>query len=185
MKVKYKTTIYNKEHPYGYDKTVVVNGEQCEKPSYLYGCGEGYMFIRTEADKIHIIETSRILEIDGDTVNLSKEDKNMLLASEARELVKKSFRKDAVEDAIASIEKKIKNNAERGNRSCIVNFYSYPGGYNEFIQKYGKEHHDDYKHYNVEEEIREYFSKNGFTFKLVTDDICGGVRQDPYWTICW
>ena len=35
------------------------------------------------------------------------------------------------------------------------------------------------------EELREYFTKNGFTFKIVTDDICGGVRQDPYWIICW
>ena len=69
MKVKYQTTIYNKKYPFGHDKTVVTNGEQCEKPSYLCGCNEGYMFIRTKADKIHIIETGRILEIDGHAVS--------------------------------------------------------------------------------------------------------------------
>nr|DAW98060.1 MAG TPA: hypothetical protein [Bacteriophage sp.] len=39
--------------------------------------------------------------------------------------------------------------------------------------------------YNIETELREYFTKNGFIFKRVTDDVCGGVRQDPYWIICW
>lgn len=68
MKVKYETTIYNKKIPYGHDKTVVVIGEKCEKPSYLIGCDKGYMFIRTKNDKIHIIETNRILEIDGKPV---------------------------------------------------------------------------------------------------------------------
>ena len=68
MKVKYETTIYNKKFPYGYNKIVVANGEKCEKPSYLIGCNEGYMFIKTKANKIHIIETSRILEIDGQTI---------------------------------------------------------------------------------------------------------------------
>ena len=37
----------------------------------------------------------------------------------------------------------------------------------------------------VEKELREYFTGNGFSFRYVTDDICGGVRQDPYWVICW
>lgn len=109
----------------------------------------------------------------------------MFNVNEARELMNNSFRKNAVEDAIKCLEAKIKDSATRGNRSCYVSFYSYPGGYNDFIQKYGKEHHDDYKSYDVEKEIKEHFTKNGFTFRLVTDDVCGGVRQDPYWTICW
>ena len=106
-------------------------------------------------------------------------------ANEARELMGKSFRADAVQYAIKTTEDKIRDYATRGNRSCYISFYSHPGGYKNFIQKYGEEHHDDYKQYNVEKEIKEYFTKNGFAFKLVTDDICGGVRQDPYWTICW
>ena len=105
--------------------------------------------------------------------------------SEARELMKNSFREDAVKDAIKYIENKIREYATKGNRNCIVSFYSHPGGFNDFIEKYGKEHQKDYKQFNVECEIKEYFTKNGFTFKLVTDDVCGGVRQDPYWTICW
>ena len=105
--------------------------------------------------------------------------------NKARELMKNSYRADAVQDAIATIEKKIKDYATRGNRNCYVSFYSHPGGHKDFIQKYGEEHHDDYKLYDVEQEIREYFTKNGFTFKLVTNDVCGGVRQDMYWTICW
>ena len=72
MKVKYETTIYSKKHPYGYIKTVVVNGEQCEKPSYLCGCNEGYMFIRTKAGKIHMIETDRILEIVTEMESIKK-----------------------------------------------------------------------------------------------------------------
>lgn len=69
MKVKYQTTIYNKKYPFGHDKIDVANGEKCEKPSYLIGCDKGYMFIRTKTDKIHIIETDRILEIDGKPVS--------------------------------------------------------------------------------------------------------------------
>ena len=108
-----------------------------------------------------------------------------MTANEAREMMNLSFRADAVQYAIATVEKKIKDYATRGNRNCYVSFYSHPGKYKDFTQKYGKEHHDYYKQYDVEPEIREHFTKNGFTFKLVTDDICGGVRQDPYWTICW
>lgn len=65
MKVKYETTVYNKRFPFGRDKTVVVNGEQCEKPSYLCGCDKGYIFVKTNANIIHVIETDRILEIDN------------------------------------------------------------------------------------------------------------------------
>ena len=109
-----------------------------------------------------------------------------MTANEARELMQNSYRTDAVQYAIASIEKKIRDYATRGNRSCIVSFYSHPGMYTDFVMKYGKERDENnYKQYDVESEIREHFTKNGFTFKLVTDDVCGGVRQDPYWTICW
>ena len=72
MKVKYQTTIYNKKYPFGHDKIDVANGEQCEKPFYLCGCNEGYMFIRTKANIIHIIETDRILEIDGQPIGKQK-----------------------------------------------------------------------------------------------------------------
>ena len=109
----------------------------------------------------------------------------MITANEARELMKKSFREDAINYGIQSIEKYIREYATQGKRNCIVSFYKYPYGYNDFIKKYGKEHHEDYRQYDVEIEIKEYFTKNGFCFKLIKDDICGGVRQDPYWVICW
>ena len=105
--------------------------------------------------------------------------------NEARELMKSSFREDAVTYAIKNLENKIREWATKGYRNCIVSFYSYPGGYNDFIQKYGEDNRNNHKQFNVEQEIKEHFTKNGFTFKLVTDDICGGVRQDPYWIICW
>lgn len=108
-----------------------------------------------------------------------------MTANEARELMKDSFRTDAIQDAIATIEGNIKKYAAKGHRSCYVSFYSHPGGYNDFISKYGKEHHNDYKMYDVKEEVVEYFANNGFNFKYVTDCILGGVRQDPFWEICW
>ena len=86
---------------------------------------------------------------------------------------------------INELKEKIKEHAEKGYRNCIVSFYSHPYGYRDFIEKYGEENKEHYKLYNIETELREYFTKNGFTFKIVTDDICGGVRQDPYWIICW
>ena len=64
VRVKYKTTIYDEKYPYGREKTVIVTGEECEKPSYLLGCDEGYMFVKAEKDIIHIIEKDRILELD-------------------------------------------------------------------------------------------------------------------------
>ena len=94
----------------------------------------------------------------------------MLLASEVLKMMNESPRIEATKKQIERMEKKIKDYALRGHRSCIVDFYYY---------------NKDFSGYNLETEIKEYFTKNGFTFKLVTDDICGGVRQDPYWTICW
>ena len=59
----------------------------------------------------------------------------------------------------------------------------HPGPFKEFQKKYGDS--EKYCEFNVEKELREYFTGNGFSFRYVTDDICGGVRQDPYWVICW
>lgn len=78
-------------------------------------------------------------------------------------------RERALNRHIENLEAKITRFAELGRRDCIVEFYSYrPGG-----------------GYNFEVEIKEYFTNNGFTFKRITDDVCGGVRQAPYWIICW
>lgn len=96
-----------------------------------------------------------------------------------------SYRNDALAYGIADIESRIKRNAEVGKRSCLVNFWYHPRGYKEFEAKYGVDKTDDYHQYNIEEALREHFVKNGFKFKLIRDDICGGVRQDPYWIICW
>ena len=107
-------------------------------------------------------------------------------AKEMLELTNKNnFRKEAIEYAIKSLEDKMQIFASRGNRNCIVDFKSYPGGHKDFIEKHGKENESNYSKYDVEKEIREHFEGLGFKFKLITDDICGGVRQDPYWTICW
>lgn len=110
-----------------------------------------------------------------------------MLASEALAISNTNvYKKAAVEYGIAELEKKIRRLAKKdGRRSCIVSFSSFPCGYTEFIEKYGEENKSHHKLYNIEKELREYFTKNEFTFKLVTDDICGGVRQDPYWIICW
>ena len=109
-----------------------------------------------------------------------------MLASEALAITNNNnFKADAVQYGIKSIEDKIRENATRGNRNCIIRFLHHPCVYRDFVSKYGEDHKDDYKLYDVEQEIREYFTNNGFKFRLITDDICGGVRQDPYWTICW
>lgn len=96
-----------------------------------------------------------------------------------------SYRKDALTYAISNLEERIKKYAASGKRTCLVDFHSHPGPYLEFEAKYGADKSDDYHMYDIEEELREHFVKNGFSFKLIRDDICGGVRQDPYWTICW
>lgn len=91
-------------------------------------------------------------------------------AHEALTIVQKNNERErALAKRIDHLENRIKAHAERGHRSCIADFYYYTlnGGY------------------NFEIEIKEYFIKNGFTFKRITDDVCGGVRQAPYWIICW
>lgn len=109
-----------------------------------------------------------------------------MLASEALSITNaNNYKNAAVQYGISNLEQKIRDCAEKGCRSCIVDFSTYPCGYNKFVEKYGEENSKWYKLYDIETELREYFTKNGFTFKKVVDDICGGVRQDPYWTICW
>lgn len=93
-----------------------------------------------------------------------------MLASEVLKMVNKSPRMEAIEKQIKRMEEKIKKNAMIGRRDCIADFYYY---------------NKDFSGYNLEKEIKEHFTKNGFTFKLVTDDVCGGVLQSPYWIICW
>ena len=109
-----------------------------------------------------------------------------MLASEALAITNvNNYKNDAVKYGIKELEEKIIEYAENGYRNCIVSFYSHPYGYKDFVEKYGEKYKEHYKLYNIETELREYFTKNGFTFKRVTDDICGGVRQDPYWVIYW
>lgn len=94
-----------------------------------------------------------------------------------------SLRKDAIDYGIKTIEEKMTEYAKRELRECYVSFHYHPGPFKEFKEKYGD--NEEYREFNVEKELREYFTGNGFTFRYVTDDICGGVRQDPYWVICW
>lgn len=110
-----------------------------------------------------------------------------MTAIEALELTNNNhYKKDAIEYGIKTIESEIKEYATKGERSCIIRFLHHPGAYRrDFVPKYGEENKEHHKLYNVERELREYFTSQGFTFRLVTNDICGGVRQDPYWTICW
>lgn len=78
-------------------------------------------------------------------------------------------RNKCLEKHICYLNNKIKKMATRGNRHCIVNFYYYTvdGGY------------------NFKNETFEHFENNGFSFELIRDDVCGGVKQDPYWIIKW
>lgn len=94
----------------------------------------------------------------------------MLLASEVLKMTNDDNRMKALEKHIVCMEEKIKKWATKGRRNCIADFYYY---------------NKDFSGYNFENEVKEYFTKNGFTFKLITDDVCGGVLQSPYWIICW
>lgn len=64
MKIKYTYTLYNKANPYGAEREAVAVGVLCEKPSYLAGCENGFIFVKTKTQKIHIIEIDKIKEID-------------------------------------------------------------------------------------------------------------------------
>lgn len=108
------------------------------------------------------------------------------LAEQMKILSKENrYKKDAFESAKEYMEREIKFYARKGKRSRLIDFEWLPGRRDDFLKKYGEEQKDEYRHYNIEEELREYFGKEGFTFKHVTDAVSGGVRQDPYWIICW
>ncbi len=109
-----------------------------------------------------------------------------MTANEARMLTEDNqYRMDAVEYGIFCTEEKIRKAATGGEKSCLINFWYYPNGYLKFEEKYGPDTRTHYKQYDVESELREYFTKNGFKFRYVTDLVLGGVRQDPFWEICW
>ena len=109
-----------------------------------------------------------------------------MTVQEARALTEgNTYRTIAINYAISTIESTIRSRAEKGARSCIVDFMWHPNGFNKFIEQFGEDQKDRYVPFNVEQEVKEHFTRNGFSFKYVTDDICGGVRQDPYWIICW
>ena len=67
MKIKYNTTVYNKANPMGKDITRTAIGEEVTKPNYLV-CDNDLIFIKTDKNIIHVIEPTRILEINGNKV---------------------------------------------------------------------------------------------------------------------
>ena len=62
MKVKYKTTIYNRSNPFGKEKICISEGTQVEKPSYLMGC-ENCIFLKNDRGIISIIEKDNIIKV--------------------------------------------------------------------------------------------------------------------------
>ena len=68
----------------------------------------------------------------------------MITATEARALMEKSFREDAVKHAIKCIEDSIRERAIKGERHTTVTFNKFPGVYNDFIKKYGEERKAEY-----------------------------------------
>ena len=62
MKVKYKTTIYNRSNPYGKEKICITEGTQTEKPGYLMGC-ENCIFLKNDRGIIAIIEKENIIKV--------------------------------------------------------------------------------------------------------------------------
>ena len=62
MKVKYKTTIYNRLNPFGKEKICISEGMQVEKPSYLIGC-ENCTFLKNDRGIIAIIEKENIIKV--------------------------------------------------------------------------------------------------------------------------
>lgn len=90
--------------------------------------------------------------------------------------------KEAVEYGIKLLEEKIRDAALSGERECtIANFYAPPGPSKEFFKKHGEE--AKYKFYDVEKDMKKYFTKNGFRFEYITNTVCGGAYQDPYWVV--
>lgn len=110
----------------------------------------------------------------------------MLMASEALEITNKNtYKMDAVIYGIKCLENKIRKYAKSGKRNCIVEFYVFPDTHKKFISKYGTENEKYYKGYDIETELKSYFENNGFRFKRIVGEVCGGVVQAPYWIICW
>lgn len=62
MKVKYKTTIYNRPNPFGKEKICITEGTQTEKPSYLLGC-ENCIFLKNDSGQIFIIDKDNIIKV--------------------------------------------------------------------------------------------------------------------------
>ena len=92
-----------------------------------------------------------------------------------------SLRKDAVDYGIKTIEEKMTEYAKRGLRECYVSFHYHPGPFKEFKEKYGDS--EEYREFDVEKEIREYFTGNGFIqcifdCKLQTADHGNPLRLD-------
>ena len=110
----------------------------------------------------------------------------MSLADQMRTLSEENlYKKDAFEYAKQETKRLIELYAKKGERSCPINFAYVPGNKGVFLEKYGEQNEREWRSYDVEQEMREYFENEGFTFKYITNEINGGVRQDPYWRICW
>lgn len=110
----------------------------------------------------------------------------MSLADQMRTLSKENpYKKEAFECAKQYTKRLIESYAKNGKRSCPITFECVPGNKGIFLEKYGEQNEREWRRYDIEQEMREYFENEGFTFKYITNAINGGVRQDPYWTICW
>ena len=62
MKVKYKTTIYNRSNPFGKEKICISEGTQGAEPRYLMG-GENCIFLKNDRGIIAIIEKENIIKV--------------------------------------------------------------------------------------------------------------------------
>lgn len=103
-----------------------------------------------------------------------------------KESINSIYKASAIQYGIEEVKKRIRRAELEGCSNCVVWFYSFPcDTYREFIEKYGEENKKEFREYNIETELREYFTRCGFTFERVTDDVWCGVKQAPYWIICW
>ena len=115
----------------------------------------------------------------------------MITAYEAANIADKCPLKNAaIAYVIALTEKKIRQAAEKGYHSCSVDFTVYPDEPSAFDIKFDSFAHandgldisetDISQEFNVEKEVKEYFSKYGFTFMLVQES-----ALSSHWEICW
>lgn len=105
-----------------------------------------------------------------------------MTATEARALSERNaYKSEAIEEGIKDINEKIKEHAAKGDDKCCISFYHYPGAYKDFIAKHGINANKNYKVFNIEAELKEYFTKpeQGYTFRYVTNGYSG------FWEICW